>query len=254
MMKKLYKYYSINSLSIASLTNGYCWYSNSNSFNDPFDTKIVQCEYLQELSFSKENILCLSAVKDNLLMWSHYTQSHKGFCIEFTDHTNEELASLKLSGMYPKVNNDKLSIIRNAKRVEYKSTNEINEYIDDIPTNNEEFKELFSSLDKKEKSELVNKIQKTSYIKHEDWSYEEEFRLINTSRNLIRYPGKITGVYFGMNMSSIEKRMIGMILSPELNNEIQFHQMYRPLDKYSLKSRPFDIKSDLPDFGDALKL
>ena len=71
---------------------------------------------------------------------------------------------------------------------------------------------------------------------------------------MISYPGKITGVYFGMNMPSIEKRMIGMILSPELNDQIQFYQMDRALGKHELVARQFNIKTDLSDFGEALKL
>ncbi|PNQ72569.1 hypothetical protein C1T31_10460 [Hanstruepera neustonica] len=251
-MNKLYKYYSINNLSVASLTNGYCWYSNPNSFNDPFDTKIIQCELLQDLSFSKEKILCLSAINDNLLMWAHYTQSHKGFCIEFSDHTDEELVKLKSKGIFPNESNDKLSIVRNAREVEYKSTEEIEEYIADIPSTNDEFLKLYHNLDVEKQAALIKKIQKTSFIKHKDWSYEKEYRIINTSRNLIRFPGNISGVFFGMNMSSIEKRMIGMILSPDLKNRIKFYQMYRPHNKYSLKYRDFDLKKDLPDFGESL--
>ncbi len=254
LMQKLYKYYSVNNFSIASLTNGYCWFSDSNSFNDPFDTKIIQCDLLQEVNFSKEKILCLSAINDNLLMWSHYTNSHRGFCIEFSDYSDLELKKLKSSGLYPNEDNNKLSIIRNAKAVEYKTFEEIDDYIIDIPTCNEDFLKLYSSLNENKKLELVKKIQKASFIKHKDWSYEEEYRLINTKRNLIRFPGKITGVYFGMNMSSIDKRMIGIILDPNFSNGIKFYQMYRPLNFYSLKYRQFDIKGDLPGFGDALKL
>ena len=120
------------------------------------------------------------------------------------------------------------------------------------PTNKIPFKVVGANENKK--LELVKKIQKASFIKHKDWSYEEEYRLINTKRNLIRFPGKITGVYFGMNMSSIDKRMIGIILDPNFSNGIKFYQMYRPLNFYSLKYRQFDIKGDLPGFGDALKL
>ena len=33
-------------------------------------------------------VLCLSALKDNILMWSHYADSHKGICIEFNGHND----------------------------------------------------------------------------------------------------------------------------------------------------------------------
>ncbi len=44
------------------------------------------------------------------------------------------------------------------------------------------------------KKELENKIHTTTFIKHENWKYEEEYRLVNTDRNIIKFPGKLTGV------------------------------------------------------------
>lgn len=36
-----------------------------------------------ESDYSKMKICCLSAVCDNILMWSHYAKSHEGICLEF---------------------------------------------------------------------------------------------------------------------------------------------------------------------------
>jgi len=33
-------------------------------------------------------IFCLSEINNNTLMWSHYTDSHKGFCLEFSTRTS----------------------------------------------------------------------------------------------------------------------------------------------------------------------
>lgn len=47
---------------------------------------------MSEIFHNKSNeligVLCLAEMKDNLLMWSHYADSHKGFCIKF-DASNE---------------------------------------------------------------------------------------------------------------------------------------------------------------------
>lgn len=36
----------------------------------------------------KHGVLCLSSVPDNILMWSHYADSHKGICLEFDANNN----------------------------------------------------------------------------------------------------------------------------------------------------------------------
>lgn len=43
-------------------------------------------------------VLCLTEKKDNLLMWSHYANSHKGFCIKF-DASHEFLIKREVKVM-----------------------------------------------------------------------------------------------------------------------------------------------------------
>lgn len=251
-MKKLYKYQKISDYSISALVNEYCWSSNPSDFNDPFDTKIIDSELLQKINFSKEKIFCLSEINDNFLMWSHYADSHKGICLEFTDYTNKELAELKEKGIYPKIDNDKLLIIRNAKKVVYKSSKQIEEYIKDIPTDDTFFLKEFKKLNLTKQRELTNKIQSTSFIKHKDWQYEKEYRLVNITDNINRFPGKLTAIYFGMKMLEFNKRMIGKILNPNWESDILFYQMYREKGEYSLSSRLFNIDDDLKGINDLI--
>jgi hypothetical protein len=250
--KKLFKYYSVNSNSISALANEFVWYANAGSFNDPFDTRIIENDLLQQLSFSKEKILCLSEVNDNILMWSHYANSHKGFCVEYTDYSDEEIQYLKTKRLFPNQKNSKLTIIRNAKPVKYKTTQEINAIIKDIPQNDKHFLSLYNSLDKEKQKQLVEKIQTTSFIKHIDWSYEKEYRIINTSKNTISFPGKLTAIYFGMNMSGAHKRMIGKIVDPNLDKGITFYQMYRERGSYNLQYRFFDKSTDFKELADSI--
>lgn len=39
---------------------------------------------------AKVGLFCLSRVRDNILMWSHYADQHRGYCLQFeaTDHTH----------------------------------------------------------------------------------------------------------------------------------------------------------------------
>jgi hypothetical protein len=244
---KLYKYHSLNENSISCLVNSYVWFSSPSDFNDPFDTKIVDNSLLQDLSFTKEKIFCLSAINNNLLMWSHYSDCHKGFCIEYSEYSDEELKKKKSKGIYPSdASIDRFATIRNAKKVVYKNSNEIEEYISEIPHDKNEFLSYYHSLKTEvEQKKIVDKIQSTTFIKHEDWSYEEEWRIINTQQHMMHPPGKITAVYFGMNMPSIHKRTIGMLVNPNLNDSCKLFQMYRSPGKYSLEAKQFNLRKDL---------
>lgn len=51
-------------------------------------------------------IYCFTKSEDNILMWSHYANEHKGICLEF-DHSDPDLftaAKVNYCCDYPKVN------------------------------------------------------------------------------------------------------------------------------------------------------
>jgi hypothetical protein len=111
--------------------------------NNPMFHKIKTHEYLNEtfVKFIKGfGIYCLSEVPDDILMWSHYSDSHKGICLQFSA-------------------NIKLSIFWEAYKVKYQedypSVNimDIGEY--------EQFFNLFAT-------------------KSNHWKYEQERRIIKT--------------------------------------------------------------------------
>nr|WP_279162618.1 DUF2971 domain-containing protein [Plesiomonas shigelloides] len=246
---KLYKYYSFNQNSISSLLNEFCWYSDPRTFNDPFDTNIIDTNFLQEAKQAK--ILCLSSYNDSLLMWSHYANSHKGFCVEFTDYSDNELLELKQRKIFPiDSENSRLAIIRNAKPVKYMTTEEIEEFISDMPTDDNQFLDHYRGLTEEDKNIFCDKIDSSLFIKHKDWEYESEYRIINNHYNTMCFPGKITAVYFGMAMSQIDKRAITKYLnaSPSMS-QCNLFQMYRKKGTYSLTPRPFNLQNDCKDLN-----
>lgn len=243
---KLYKYYPDASDSIYSLQNGYVWQGKYSSFNDPFDGQIFQTPKLQKLSFSKENVLCLSETNDNVLMWSHYAGGHTGFCIEFTDCKDEELDAYKAKyGLPSDAPNDKLPTVRNAHPVQYKSSKELEDYIGDVPAADSDFDAYYQKLNEAEKRALCEKIQLTTFMKLEDWKYEKEYRIVNTKSNIGCFPGNLTGIYYGIKMSSRAKRAIGMFLDKMYGRQCVQYQMFRDDGKLSLKHRYFDPLKDL---------
>lgn len=246
---KLYKYYSFNQNSLSSLLNEFCWYSDPRTFNDPFDTNIIETNFLQEAKQAK--ILCLSSYNNSLLMWSHYASSHKGFCVEFTDYSDDELFELKKRKIFPiNSENSDLAIIRNTKPVKYMTTEEIEEFISDIPIDNNQFLDYYRTLTEADKNMLCNKIDDSLIIKHKDWEYENEYRIINPRDNMVCFPGKITAIYLGMAMSQIDKRTIALHLntSPSMS-QCKLFQMHREKGTYSLTPRLFNLKTDCKDLN-----
>lgn len=65
---------------------------------------------LIEKDFSQKGVVCFSEQADNILMWSHYADRHKGFCLEFdtsiypfskavkVNYSEEPPSSLELDG------------------------------------------------------------------------------------------------------------------------------------------------------------
>ncbi len=146
-------------------------------------------------------ILSLTKKWNNTLMWSHYTNSHKGFCVGFDP--KDEYFQDYLSNDREKSKTVK-EVVYSDKRVE-------------IPM----------ELGKK-------KLEFEPYItKSTDWKYEEEIRIISTLNlsdkkingnpvdiHLFKVPHKsIKEIVVGANMDKKEENLIKEFCS---KNEIQF--------------------------------
>lgn len=119
MPRHLYKYRGDNEFTQKIITENELWFSNPLIFNDPFDCNIpidtnnsideikdwlknigVYDENIEMLSnqlknnpnvllessrsvISNTGVCCFSSMYDNILQWSHYSDYHKGICLEF---------------------------------------------------------------------------------------------------------------------------------------------------------------------------
>lgn len=119
---------------------------------------------LRKESLGAFGVVCLSPNEDNILMWSHYSVSHKGFCIGFDD---DFVTSIE----------------------EYHSFDNV-KYIPSVPVFDEvtdEFKVLFDKL---------------FFYKHECWKYEEEQRVITKKIGAQAFDKKyIREIILGHNVS-----------------------------------------------------
>lgn len=234
--------------SIINLLNHQMTFSTRNNFNDLFDSKIdfikpnkidirnahsrlkgqTKHEF-KDLFFGKsgENnfqifhdsvneifdkylILCLTECADNNLMWSHYANSHKGFCLE--------LDATKLK----------------AEKVIYQNDIASFELLDAIKMDFNLMKE----------GDVGIKIWNALKVKLEEWSYEKEHR-VHLSRNsqhlvkeskehfsLVEYqPDLIKSIIFGHRMDT----KIINFLKGELPQHVQFKYAAEGRNKIIIK-------------------
>jgi hypothetical protein len=124
-------------------------------------------------------LLCLSEVHDNILMWSHYTQDHRGAVLEF-DYDEQ-----------------KGSPFKKAERVIYSKT---------MPRLMNE-KEMVQFLSGQWRMDAKQIMHNEIFVKADGWSYEKEWRIWLPGRDPDRdfiYVSfdqeELVGIYFGCRM------------------------------------------------------
>jgi hypothetical protein len=153
-----------------------------------------------EKNLSTCGILCFSAKITNMLLWAHYANGHKGYCIafhkdkllKFTDSIGI-LAGIKYQKTYPKIN-------------------------------------YFASYDSHKK------ISKIIFTKSKDWEYEEEWRLFipTIEERLLSIPDTcIASVYLGLKMSPEDKDDI-LNTAQKRKLQLPLFQIYNSESKYAL--------------------
>lgn len=182
----LYKYVSINYL-IDIIDKGRLYLSDGTNFNDPFEITITDKKKHKTKHISGLHILSLTNSFRNKLIWSHYTDSHKGVCLTL---------KVPKEYVYP--------ICYTSKRV-YDDSD-----IDEIISTNKSISKKNIDND----FSLLSKDKKIAYIKDKKWNYEKEYRIVfdqNDEDKIIRegdkcyFPVKITNIYFGVNFDRNDK-------------------------------------------------
>ena len=245
--KYLYKYRSMHTKkdrehTLRILTHNEIYFAKCTEFNDPFDCNLhISCEgdftthkeKLRKLNpdLSEENlviqtqkdlqpenikkserkvnndirhiikhigIFSMSAKHDNLLMWSHYADYHRGICLEFKT-TRGKLFGCNLLNVDYIVNHPKLTIYDVAD------------------------------------FEFVKKSVRTKY---EDWSYEEEWRIIYRETGCQYFPPEeLSGVILGARILKKNREMILKSLS-ETNRKVKLYEAHKCKDRFGLDIIP----------------
>lgn len=167
-------------------------------FNDPFDPyfKKYATVFSNELNIFK--ITCFTTIEDNLLMWAHYANNHKGICVGYKITLDENT-------ILEKVNYTGLHI--NSRTFEISSEN-----LKDL-----NIKDIF-------------------FRKHEDWSYENEYRLLHLDISSPFYNKiEIKEIIFGLECDFKLKNKV--ITHLKNNKNINFFQMVID-DNLSILKKP----------------
>ena len=130
---------------------------------------------VQQANKDLENsgVFCLSERNDSILMWSHYANSHRGFCIEFERHPENDFG-------------------------DYEKTRKVR-YINAYP--------VVNILDRKKSYDYK------FYRKATEWKYEKEWRIINEEGDIeVPLSVEISAIIFGLKTREKDKTEIRQIL------------------------------------------
>lgn len=146
---------------------------------------------------------CLSTDYKNRLMWSHYADSHKGFCIEY-DFSDEKSDIFNRVFLLPVVYSEKRPV------VPWKAA---------LVDNSE--------------NRIEARIQMTKALLTKDavWGYENEWRILLKSDNAELKMPKVTCIYIGKAVSEENRNRI---LEIARDNNIPVKQMWTDRGSYEL--------------------
>lgn len=167
-------------------------------------------ERINKLDNDFYGILSFSKCSENILMWSHYAEYHKGFCLGFnTDLFLKQIENIAKSNgckFGPVIYDNKYPIIDFIEEYNVKTT----------------FERCFT--------------------KNECWEYEEEYRLVlnKMPNQIIKYPKEIIEeIYLGCKMKDDHMKEIITFLK-EQNLKIRLYKMEMGYKKFELIPKLID--------------
>ncbi len=148
----------------------------------------------------ERGVACFSETCKDLLMWAHYADGHRGFCLEFDTSFDQ----------FP-----------NAQAVKYSS---------EVPS--------VDAMELLKNPALSNVLDAMVLTKSDRWRYEKEWRLLHMEGDhQYTYDWKaLTGIYLGAAMPEAHQEMICLILC---GSPTRFFQMSQVENRFSLSYAQF---------------
>lgn len=251
---------------IENLANNQLYFSDPTKFNDPFDCLIrLNFEGTQEQwieyfcrdkgyttekakeivdSFLKNmdglvspykdpvnvkvpRVCCFSKTNNDILIWSHYADYHRGICLCF-EATPEHTMSLYKPNIDPEI-----PYSAEFKEVHYDPNNNLC---------------ILNAFDNQHQNE--RKAEKQLCRKLKIWDYEDEYRIIlpvHTEDGLMKYyKGCLKGVIFGLRTSKKDMMQVFKVLDDNYNiHDISFCETKEVPGKCELCIKPIDIQKHI---------
>lgn len=210
-----YKYREFKETHCSFASKKELYFSSPDGFNDPFDANLCPHEFANEVEFNgyftkrdmfgqfrafwksdimRRGIFCVSTRCDIMTMWSHYADSHRGFCIGFR------------SDFFSHINFKSVECAR-------KGANFFGEvrYMEDHP-----YKDLYDDYDPNLVGDFAGHFASSVAFaraallsKHKSWCYEKEYRAVSQCNCAYPIdPIAIDHIIFGF--SSSEENVLGM--------------------------------------------
>lgn len=228
----LYKYFPCNVNSFKSISLRSIWCDNHRTMNDPFECLAIAKRNLSITELDNLRMLCLksknpqllriaklentllenlfnemrekslaqyafcslSETFDDILMWSHYASSHRGFVFGFEfenlkDHTLQKVQYLTALGKM-------------------------------------DFSSYLKVMEKDYHIDNMNAIFQDYSSKSVNWSYEKEWRIWRREPSYYSFePQELKEIYFGINCDIETKSIIVNLTSSYLNKGFIFKEM-----------------------------
>ncbi|EIZ1547604.1 DUF2971 domain-containing protein [Vibrio parahaemolyticus] len=153
-------------------------------------------------------VYSLSETQDNPLLWAHYGDDHKGFCVEYERNEDNLLGNerytfpVRYSYEYPNISMSDIL------------------HLDDL--------ENGGNLSAEQT--FVGAIMLT---KSDHWAYEKEWRIISHGNNMLcDAPGKITSLIFGLRMPEEDRRY----LKDKFGDTVRYKEIVMVEGEFRLKA------------------
>lgn len=225
----LYKYRTIEKNSLKYLISNEVYFSKTSDFNDPFDGQILPGNLLDDLKgmnidvsnspLAKHNdylavrlngfsVFCMSEKNDDILMWSHYADSHKGICFGFKENLERYIPNEA-----PIYSSEVDYIDRHPYIDVYNDINSGRVY-----NSGDQFKDLCNIA--------RNLLNASLTKKHISWKYEKEIRVISEEGAGPRSfsPEALESVVLGMNVSSGDEQIVKELLKDKKWEHVVLHK------------------------------
>jgi hypothetical protein len=190
------------------------WRANAERFDIPENLKREAMKALESLKFNSEKLReayekhefrtfivhCMSEIRDNILMWGHYTNCHRGVCLGFETSTHRNTLCIQM-------NDPRLDAFLEGTYVNFLPVLEV-KYQCEYP----EPYDIFEGRT----DDLIGFLT----TKGKDWKYEQERRLIlpyaEINTRVLHYDrSALKEVILGRNMTDIFKNDIISLLRSE---------------------------------------